>query len=160
EGRPVEAVDDLVAALALSRHTSLDGGLVTVLASYTIERGPIELLAHYLPKLDAKSIKDLTTRLAALPVGERPATAMYFEEHSFLDWFLRAVKEAKDKDSLIAILGLISQGAETAGGKGLGAAERGRIFLEACGGTAEGVIKFAEQIRPVYPMLAKSLDLP
>jgi hypothetical protein len=160
EGRPAEAVDDLVAALALARHTSLGGGLITVLSSYPIERGPMDLLAQYLPKLDAKTIKDVKTRLAALPTAETPASAMYFEEHSFLDWFIRAVREAKDKESLVAILGLISQGAEAAAGKGLGAADRGRIFLEACGGTAEGVIKFAEQIRPCYPILAKMLDLP
>jgi hypothetical protein len=160
EGRKPEAVDDLVAALTLARHSSQGGGIITVLFSYAVERGPLDLLARYLPKLDAQTIKDVKTRLAALPTAETPAGAMYFEEHSFLDWFIRAVREAKDKESLVAILGLVSQGAEPAGGKGLEAAERGRAFLEACGGTAEGVIKFAEQIRPCYTMLAKSLDLP
>ena len=38
--------------------------------------------------------------------------------------------------------------------------ERGRAFLEECGGTLDGVVKMAEATRPCYRLTAKMLELP
>ena len=38
--------------------------------------------------------------------------------------------------------------------------ERGRAFLEECGGTLDGVVKMAEETRPSYRLVAKMLELP
>jgi hypothetical protein len=149
EGKSAEALSDIVAAMTLARHVSRDGPFFMVLHGYAIEHRMIETLALHLPKLDAKRIKDLKRRLDALPLGGRPATGMKFEEEFALDWFVRYVKEAKDKDSLLALLT-----------RALDTPEKGRAFLAECGGSAEGVLKFAEETRRSYARMAKKLDLP
>ena len=38
--------------------------------------------------------------------------------------------------------------------------ERGRTFLAQCGGTAHGVLKYAQEMQQSYAQMAKTLDLP
>ena len=105
EGRTAEAIDDLVDALTLGRHVSLDGSLIGILVSYAIEGRVSETLALNLTKLDAKTIQDLKSRLGALPQAGTPTAGLVpFEEKTSLDWSIRKVKEAKDKESLVAFL--------------------------------------------------------
>ena len=40
DGHDADAIDDLVDAMTLGRHASLDGGLITVLVHYAIEAVP------------------------------------------------------------------------------------------------------------------------
>src|SRR5205807_4099650 len=42
----------------------------------------------------------------------------------------------------------------------LDTAEVGRAFLKECGGTADGVAKLAEALRPLYAQMPRMLDLP
>jgi len=159
EGRNAEAIDDVLAAMTLGRNISLDGTLMMVLFGYGVEPCVSETLALNLPRLNSKMIKNLKTRLDALAPGGRPATAMRTEEKSYLDWFVRKVKETKDKESLLALLTTLSQISEIEGKRG-DPAESGRAFLEECGGTADGVLKCAEETRPYYAIMAQKLDLP
>jgi hypothetical protein len=149
EGKNAEAIDDVVAAMTLGRRVSLDGINSMVLTSYAIEHRMGEVLALYLPRLDAKRIRDLKKRLDALPAGESLAAALNFEEKFALDWVVRKVKEAKDKERLQVLLGQLCDSPES-----------GRAFLKKCGGTAKGVLEFADQTRQSYRRLAKKLDLP
>ena len=148
-GEHAEAIKDIVAGMTLARHISADSVLVMVLAGYAIEHRMIEALAPHLSALNAGMIGELKKRLAALPRGGRPATALPLERKWALDWFERKVKETKDKENLLA---LVSQCH--------GTKAKGRAFLAACGGTAEGVLKRAEETRPWYARTAKMLDLP
>jgi RNA polymerase sigma factor (sigma-70 family) len=156
EGRHAEALDDIFAALTLARHVSLDGTLDSLWAGYHIEQRMSETLALYLPKLDAKTIKDLKTRLDALPPGGSVATATLRMEEAMLSWIVGEVKEAKDKDSLLAFLSQLGVGPKEPEKR----REEGRAFLTACGGTAEGVLKAVEEMRPGTARIGKSLDLP
>ena len=104
DGHNAEAIEDIVDAMTLGRHVSLDGSLITVLVSYAIEHRASETLALYLPKLDAEMIKGLKTRLDALPPsGTRPTAVVPFEEKTSLDWSIRKVKEAKDKEQFAGL---------------------------------------------------------
>jgi hypothetical protein len=154
EGRNAEALEDLVAALALARHVSADGTLDSLRASYQIEHRLAQTLALYLPKLDPKTTKDLKKRLDALPSSGSVATATLRMEEALLNWIVGEVKEAKDRESLLAFLSQL----------GMGPKEKrraeGQAFLEACGGTAEGVLKCVEEMRRSSALLAKTLDLP
>ena len=156
EGRPADAIDDILASMTLGRHVSQDGVLIVLLVGYGIEHRVSETLALYLPKLDAKTIKDLKTRLDALPPGGSPAEALKLEEKVGLDWFVRTVKESKDKESLLAALSPLFMSE----GEGRPSPEQGRAFLEKCGGTTDGMLKFAEQVRPSFALMAKKLNLP
>src|SRR5262249_27227860 len=110
-----------------------------------------------LPKLDAKSVRDLTARLNALPPGGSVASATLRMEDTLLDWIVGEVREANDPESLLAFLTQLSGFKGDAPEKNRA---RGRALLEACGGTAPGVLKFAEQMRPSCAPLANALDRP
>ena len=82
---------------------------------------------------------------------------MPFEEQAGLDWLIRKIKEQKDRESLLTLL---SSFCSKRGDTPEQSRERGRAFLEECGGTLDGVVKMAEQTRPSYPRTAKLLELP
>jgi hypothetical protein len=157
EGKNAEAVEDIVAALTLGRHVSQHGTFILTLAGNAIENHLGETLAVYLPRLNAEMLKDLRKRLEALPPGGTLASGLQSEERWWLDWFVRKVKEAPDKESLLALLALMTTQPE---GKVGDAKEKARAFLEECGGTADGVLKRAEETRAAYRSVAKLLDLP
>jgi hypothetical protein len=158
EGQNADALEDIVAGLTLGRHIGKDGVFIMTLTGYAIELRVGETLAHYLPKLDSTTIKALKRRLVELPPGGDLTNGMSYEEKSFLDWFIRKVKEAKNKEDLQALLLPLFH---TEGvGKDGAAAKEVRAFLEACGGTADGVLRFAEETRSSYALMAKKLELP
>jgi hypothetical protein len=156
EGQSTEAIEDLVAALTLGHHVSLDGSLIGVLVGYSIEARVYETLAAGLPRLDARLLANLKQRLDAVPAGNRPALAIRQCEENTLDWFSRRVKQAKDKESLVRLLSFlgVSEGKPDEGNR------KARAFIEECGGSAEGVLKFIEEARPSYAQMARILDLP
>jgi len=157
EGKSAEAVGDLVAALALGRHASLDGSLIGVLVGYNIEGRVNETLAAFLPKLDATQLADLKRRLDTVPAGNRPALAMRQCEENTLDWLAGRVKPAKDKEDLVRRMGFFEGLSE---GQPGGAKGKARAFVEKCGGSVEGVLKAIEEARPNYARVAGILDLP
>jgi hypothetical protein len=140
--------------MTLSRHITLDGVNIMLLWGYSLENRVSQTLALSLPKLNAEVIKDLKTRLDALPKSESLAAALRIEEKCIEVSVVRKVKEAKDKESLVSIL---TQMLESEGRTDV---EKGRAFLRQCGGTADGVIGCAEAMRQSYGRMAKNHDLP
>ena len=156
EGRHAEAVEDVVAAWTLGRHVSQEGGFIILLVGYAIESRMIEALALNLPKLDRATLNNLKARLAALPPFHSQADTLGTDEERSLDWFIRKIKGAKDKEGVLAVLGFL--GAAEGGGRD--PASKARAFLDECGGDAAGVLKFAEETRSCYPRIAAKMNLP
>jgi hypothetical protein len=156
-GQSAAAIDDIVAGMTLGRYISLTGTNIMLLTGYAIEHRMIDTLAVYLPKLEPKTLTDLKTRLAAIPVGMTAGAALGTEEKYFLDWFIRVVKKAKDNKSLLAELAFIDVAPE---GGAPGSGDKARAFVEECGGTVEGVLRFSEETRAAYRQVAKILDMP
>jgi hypothetical protein len=159
EGRNAEALDDVVAAMTVGRHVSLEGGLIAVLFGYSVEHRMIETLAPHLPRLDARTVQGLKTRLDALPPFGSPATSLLTCEKETLDWFIREVKAAKNEEELLSLLAVLTR-VENPDREGRDAAGKARAFLRECGGGAAGVLRYADQTRPCYDLLAKKLELP
>src|SRR5579871_1004362 len=134
EGRNAEAIDDVFAVLVLGRRVSLGGINSMVLTSYAIEHQMSEVLALYLPRLDAPALRAVKLRLGALPPRESPAAALKVEEHFALDWLVGQIRAAIDRDSLLALLAQLC-----------GSPEKARAFLRECGGSADGVLKVAAE---------------
>ena len=155
-GQQAEAIEDLLSAMTLGRHISVDGSLIAVLVGYSVEARAIELFAHALPSFNPKTIQDLKTRVDALPPFGTEATALMACEKETLYWFIRKVSETKDKEGLLKFLGWVGISEEKDRDTGNTAAE----FLKECGGTADGVTNFAVEALPSYDKLAKCLDLP
>jgi hypothetical protein len=160
EGHRAEALDDIVAATRLGRQVSRDGSLIGVLVGYSIEARTIDALALCVPKLDSETIKDLKARLDALPEGGNPATGLRACEEKTLDWFIYKVKSAKDQASLVAMLTPLAVVSTHPEGTVSDAAGEARALLDRCGGTATGVVKFAEAARPSYALMAEKIKLP
>jgi RNA polymerase sigma factor (sigma-70 family) len=157
EGRAAEAIEDVVAALTLARHVSQDGTLDGLWGGYQVEHLMSEALARYLPGIDAQTTKALKARLDALPPGGSVATATMRVEDSMLNWVVGEVREAKDRENLLDFLSQLAGFKSDAPQKNRAV---GRALLADCGGTADGVVKFAEEMRPGCALLAKALDLP
>jgi len=153
---PDGAIDDLLAAMVLGRHISVDGSLISVLVGYNIEYRVIETLGVELPSLDRKKVSDLKTQFDAMPPFGTQASALLACEKVTLEWFIRKVKETKDKEGLQTFLSWV--GISEEGDSDL--KSKAATFLKECGGTAEGVVKFAEEALPAYDVVAKILDLP
>jgi hypothetical protein len=156
-GQSDKGVDDIIAGMTLGRHCSLTGTNIMLLCGYAIEQRMIEVLALELPKLDVKLIPDLKNRLAALPAGMSLSEATASEEKSFLDWFVRTVKKAKDKESLVAALSFVGYQPE---GKARASGNEAREFIESCGGTVEGVLRYSEETRASYRRVVAMVALP
>jgi hypothetical protein len=160
DGRGAEAIDDIVAARTMGRQVSRDGSLIGVLVGYSIDARTQDALALYLPELGRGPIKDLKTRLDALPEGGNPVVGLSACEEKTLDWFIHKVKSAKDKGSLVATLTpfavLAIEGKARVGDP----VAEGRALLDKFGGSATNVLKFAEATRPSYPLMAEKLKLP
>jgi RNA polymerase sigma factor (sigma-70 family) len=156
EGMNAEALGDVVAMLTLARRISLDGTLDSLWTGYEVEHTLIDTLALGLPRLDPRTIQELKRRWAALPATENVAVAATRMEQALLDWIEGEVREAPDRYSLLAFLaqlcGQHGESAETRRAKG-------RACLDACGGTAAGVLRFVGEMRTLSPRLAKLLDL-
>jgi hypothetical protein len=157
EGRPREAVDDLSAAMTLARHLSTDSGLVVLLFAYNLESRLNEAVAAALPRLDSHSLRLLQEHLNRLPPGGRPSQMLRFEERS-LEWIIRKVRGAQDKEALVALLVMLVDG--DAGGQGQSRVDKARGFLEECGGTQDGLVKRLEVLRATSAEIAPTLDLP
>jgi hypothetical protein len=156
EGRNADAIDEMIAAMTLGRHISLDGSLICILVGYAIENRTSEMLAMYLPKLDAKTLKSLQTRVQALPQSGIPAKALLTCEEKTLTWFARKVESAKDTERLLALLSFVGMSEGKPGDPN----EKARAFLKECGGTADGILKWVAETRPSYVRIAKKMDLP
>jgi hypothetical protein len=150
DGKRAEAIDDIVAIQTMGRHLSQDGSLISILVCYSIERLMGETIALHLPQLDAKQINELKKRLDALPPCASPATSVERFEVKGLDWFVGRVKEAKNKDRLLALVKVDLDMSP----------EEALALYETCGGTVDGVLKCADEIRPCFALLAKELQLP
>ena len=160
EGHRAQAINDIVAAARMGRQVSRDGSLVGVLVGYSIEGGMIGALALSLPRLDPGTIKDLKTRLDALPEGGNPAAAMRACEEKTLDWFIHKVKSAKDKESLVATLTPFALLAIEGRARVSDPVAEGRALLDKFGGSATSVLELAEAARPSYALMAEKLRLP
>lgn len=156
-GKSAEAIEDIVTAMTLARQISRDGTLDSLWAGYAIEHRMGDALALYLPRLDAKTIQALKKRLDALPPSGSVAAATMRMEQALLNWIVGEVKEAKDQESLLAFLSQLCGWKSESPEKNRAKA---RAFLAECGGTAQGILKFAEEFRPSYAVIAKKLDLP
>src|SRR5262249_38901777 len=156
EGRNAEAITDLVDALTMARHVSLDGSLIGVLVGYNGENRVNEAIALHLPKLKPEAIKEPQKRLAAVPQGNRPAAGLRICEERTVVWFIRKVKESKSNEQLLTFfteMGLADGKTQEA------ATIKTSDFLKECGGNAAGVAKFAQEMLPTYARMAEKLDL-
>jgi hypothetical protein len=89
EGDMVGAVDELAATMKMARDAAASPLLVSQLVGVRLEKGALELLARWLPRLDRATLKRLQVRLASLPATPSLADCIRGEQQAFGDWLAR-----------------------------------------------------------------------
>jgi hypothetical protein len=149
DGQAAEAAGDLLAAITLARHLSLDGSLASPLIAHALEQEPANLLAHHLPQLGEVELRRVAARLEALPPGASLADALLSHEKISRGTLTRSVRAARGRGDLITRLTALPM-------LGSGAAD----FLDSCGGTADGIVRRVEELRSRYAGWARRFALP
>ena len=111
EGRPLEGLDDLFAAMRLGRHVAKEGVIVLIplLVDYAIESVCVHTLAEALPEMDAKARAEVKRRLAELPPSRSLSDAAQGEKDVFLTWLIAEVKKPNPKERVLDFIGKVPE---------------------------------------------------
>ena len=74
-----------------------------------------------------------------------------------LDWFIRIVKKAKDKESLLAALTFVDNEPE---GQPRTSGDKARALVEECGGNVQGMLRARNRREKSCQQVAKLVALP
>jgi hypothetical protein len=111
DGRPAEALDDVLALFALGRHVA-DPIMVSLLVGHSIEVNAADAVAMMLPKLDAAALRRVADRLDALPPAATVEQTLTNEQEQFIGWSIRWLKEQERTGGLRAKVKELLLGAE------------------------------------------------
>jgi len=100
DGDTPGAMDDALAAMAATRHLSVDGSLASVLFGYKLERAITGVLARNLLRFSPAELNDLASGLGTLPSGFSLGTA-FESEKVRRNELLAIAQDAKSRDELI-----------------------------------------------------------
>jgi hypothetical protein len=92
DNRPADALDDLLAAMTMSRHVA-DPIMICQLVDCADELHLSDAIALLLPKLDPSTTKHLAERLEGLPQAAPLDRTMVTERDDFGGWTIRWLKE-------------------------------------------------------------------
>lgn len=166
-GRPEEARDDLLGALALARNTSRHGVLIAVLVQMAMENIVCSAIAENFHQFPSDLLPGLAEGLASAPARGTVAASVPAEVASFVDWLESRIAQLQkqnpqdDAKVMIALQELVNNfdgGEETP--KPRGQPTLWQQINKAAGGTSAGVVKLLDQARPLYPRLAQIMNLP
>jgi hypothetical protein len=103
DGDSSGAMGDALAAMAATRHLSLDASLASVLFAHKLENALSGILAQNLGRFSPAQLNELASGLDSLPSGSNLATAFESEKVRRND-FLDIANGAKSRDQLIVLL--------------------------------------------------------
>ena len=149
------AVEDTRDVLMLARNLAHDPLIIVRLVRFGIEREAIDAIGMGLDRLDAESLKQLTTMLDGLPPTATEADALKLESQVIPDWAIGKITAAGAHPDWVSILGFIS-GAE---GNPPGA-EPLDTLIKSAGGTPDGVLSALRNLLPYYDEAEKLVARP
>jgi len=168
QGRPADARDDLLAALALGRNSSRDGTLIGALVQVAIENIVCATVAENFHQLSSETLKQLADGLDAMPARGTMAACMTTEKRLFHDWLVSKIldlrkanpgNEAKVMaaihEQLLVVLDLPEEGQTNQNQP-----NHWDQVTTAAGGTSEGMLKLLSDYESLYQRAAVMLALP
>ena len=147
EGKPREAVDDVVATLTLGRRVGADPVLLSMLVGFVIERLAIQAVQADFAKLDPATLQYLAEKVDKLPQAVSLRQTVLGERDNFIDWMIRELKRAAGTDGWKEIAMVVIE-----------PPQRERVFSEIQSG--ERFLQCLEEIRPLYEDMARLVTLP
>jgi hypothetical protein len=146
QGHEIEAVEDILATMALARHISRDKTVQGFERSWIVETVAVFVVSAYLPGMSTEALDALAVRLNSLPL-RTPLQESVVNERKSLEWFIAKIERTDEK----RIRGLLSSL--------LGSKEKAEILLKTSGGP-EGLHKLAVAMLPLYGEAARLPLLP
>jgi hypothetical protein len=144
QGKRAEAIDNLIAAMTLARHSVSPPLLITVVVDESIEGQAIYVAAGYLNTLGAAEMKCLSERIDRLPAAGTISQAVLGEKEIYLEWFIKTVSEPGGKETIVRLHRHVQDGSMKP--------------IEAL--SQEQLRQGAIQLRPFYDKLAEIAKLP
>lgn len=162
QGRPADACNDLIAALALGRNLCRDGTLISLLVQIAIENTVFMTVAGNFHQFTPETLKQLIDGLDAAPARRTVAACIPTEKFFFDDWRLRQILELqKDNPGNDAkVMKGIHQLFRNVEDPQQEETDFWKRLTQAAGGTSDGVIKLIHDRERVYEKLAVLLALP
>lgn len=105
EGKPDQAIDDLVSLILVGRHIASDGTIPSHLIRYQHEERSLRMIAYILPQLSRDSVFRLDKQLKGLGVGPTPVDFVNSQRDFWLSWLRQcdsAEKRAVARDSVLS----------------------------------------------------------
>jgi hypothetical protein len=166
-GRPAEAKEDLVAALALSRNSSRDGTLISALVQIAAENILCSIVAENFDQWSPEMLQQLEDGFAAGPQRGMITSCLATEKTCFRDWLSNKIKELQrnnpgnDAKVMAGIRDIFSgyEGPQEGQTNAVSGTLWNRVN-EAAGGTSEGVLQLLKDEDPYFQRLAAILALP
>jgi len=147
-GDHMDAIEDVVATLALGRHVAHDEILASLHVDYAIEKVAMFVAAAYFPQLSSTELDALATRLDSLP-KRTTARQAHLTDRVIIDSFV-AKLEKTDADELekflLNVVGTQKKSAVDA-------------ILRNSGGV-EGLVARANELRPLYGQMLEAFAVP
>jgi len=167
QGRPADAAEDLLAALALARNGSRDGTLISALVQIAIENIVCATVAENFYQFSPETLKTLADGIDTAPARGTVAGCVSTEKSFFHDWLtgkilkLQQENPGNDAKALAAIQELIA---------GLEGQDEGQtnqvqprlweLVTKAAGGTSAGILKLLADEEPFFQKLAAAMAAP
>ncbi len=169
QGRPGDARDDLLAALALARNCSRDRTLIAALVQIAMENILCSVVAENFYRFSPEMLKQLADGFEAAPARGTVAACIPTEKAFVHDWLLAKIHDLQKEHPgneakvMAGIHDLITGFA----GAGDEQSKQGQPQLwekltraAAGGSTSEGIIKLVGEMEPLYRRLALITALP
>ena len=167
-----DAVDDLLAALALGRNAARDGTLISALVQVAVENTFCSTVAENFYQLPPESLKQLADGLATAPTRRTMASCLPLEKAIFVDWLRTKIEEFLSQpganENIVMnkigrlLFGMFSQ--ETNERAGGGSPEFlqfwAHVLNSSTGSASERLLKWLEEAEPFYQRAAIIMALP
>jgi hypothetical protein len=98
QGHVDAAADDASAILGLARHVGSVPIAISILVSYTIEENAVDLLAAYLPQMQALAPGIVSTYDALPPAATLQRAYLTMEKELTLRWLVKKMRDAEAKE--------------------------------------------------------------
>ena len=141
-----KALDDIIAAMTIARHVSRDGTIVGIFVAYSIDRNAMQVLAAYLPAIEAELVQRTMERRRSAP-SMMPMQEKITQEELFLDWAIDKL-QADDEGQLLDFCSTLTT------------SEQQNEEMRLAVGDRRQCLEYLGALRPLYAEMRTILTLP